>query len=66
MAGVGKETDFDMEAAKMQAEVLGKVVADMAAAGMEAAGMEVVDTEQDLLVERMVAVDCTGGSLVDR
>ena len=61
MAGVGKETDFDMEAAKMQAEVLGKVVADMAAAGMEAAG-----TEQDLLVERMVAVDCTGGSLVDR
>jgi hypothetical protein len=65
MAGMGKETDFDMEAVRMQAGVVGMVVADMAAAEMGVAGTEVVDTERGLVLERMVAVGYTGYLLVD-
>ena len=66
MAGMGKETDFDMEAVSMQAGVVGMVLADMAAAEMGVSGTEVVGKERGLVLERMVAVGYTGGLLVDR
>lgn len=45
MAGLGKETDFDMEAVRKQVEVVGMVVAGMEAVDREVAGMEAAEME---------------------
>lgn len=62
MAGVGKETDFDMEVVRTQTGVVGRGLVDRVAAGMAAADMvvevEAVGVDQELELGRMVVVGC--------
>jgi hypothetical protein len=63
MAGVGKETDFDMEVVNTQAGVVGRVLVGKVAVGMVAADMavemEAVGMARELELARMVVVGCT-------
>jgi hypothetical protein len=58
MAGVGKETDFDMEVVNTQAGVVGRVLVGKVAADM-AVEMEAVGMARELELARMVVVGCT-------